>query len=78
MLVTGGSQGMGKALACILAKRGANIIIVARTQRVLEEALKEISVLAASRPLNQILKLTVAFLGLRCESFNAEISLYQR
>lgn len=44
MLVTGGSQGMGKAVAILLAKKGADVIIVARNVHKLEDALKEISV----------------------------------
>lgn len=44
MIVTGGSQGMGKALAELLAKKGANVLIVARTVGKLEAALKDICV----------------------------------
>lgn len=44
VVVTGGSQGMGKAVAQLLAKKGANVVIVARTVRKLEAALKEIQV----------------------------------
>ena len=44
VIVTGGSQGMGKAVATMLAKKGANILIVARTVQKLEAALKDISV----------------------------------
>ena len=42
--ITGGSQGLGLALAKILVKRGANISIVARTQSKLDDALKELEV----------------------------------
>ena len=44
VLITGGSQGMGKAVASLLAKKGANVIIVARTLKTLQEATKEIAV----------------------------------
>ena len=44
VIVTGGSQGMGKAVAILLAKKGANVLIVARTVQNLEVALKDISV----------------------------------
>ena len=44
VIVTGGSQGMGKAVASLLAKKGANVLIVARTVQKLEAALKDISV----------------------------------
>lgn len=44
VIVTGGSQGMGKAVASLLAKKGANVLIVARTVQTLEVALKDIAV----------------------------------
>jgi len=44
IIVTGGSQGMGQAVAQYLASKGANVIIVARTVSKLESALDEISV----------------------------------
>jgi 3-dehydrosphinganine reductase len=46
--ITGGSQGLGLALAKLLAKKGANISIVARTQSKLDAALKELETLRAS------------------------------
>ncbi|KAK3168844.1 hypothetical protein OEA41_005292 [Lepraria neglecta] len=52
VIVTGGSQGMGKALAELLAKKGANVLIVARTVGKLETALKDICVVAV-RPSTQ-------------------------
>ena len=42
-LVTGGSQGLGKAMAIALAKSGANVCIVSRTPAKLEKAAAEIS-----------------------------------
>src|ERR1700745_1503680 len=42
-LVTGASRGIGYATACALAKQGAHIIAVARTQGGLEELDDEIS-----------------------------------
>lgn len=44
IVITGGSQGMGKAVGRLLAEKGANVIIVARNAGKLEEALKSISV----------------------------------
>lgn len=44
ILLTGGSQGMGRGLAKLLAEKGANVVIVARNQQKLEEALSYISV----------------------------------
>ena len=41
-VVTGGSEGIGKAAACSLAAEGANVIILARTQSKLDSALEEI------------------------------------
>jgi len=42
VIVTGGSSGIGKATARLLAKRGANVFIIARDQRKLGQALQEI------------------------------------
>ena len=44
VLITGGSQGMGKAIAQLLASKGAHIMIVARSVDKLENALKDIRV----------------------------------
>ena len=43
VLVTGGSKGIGKAVAKEFVKRGANISIVARNSQQLSEANHEIS-----------------------------------
>nr|OQO28239.1 hypothetical protein B0A51_05389 [Rachicladosporium sp. CCFEE 5018] len=43
VLITGGSQGMGKAVAKLLASKGANVVIVARDEGKLASAFKEIS-----------------------------------
>ncbi|TKX22382.1 hypothetical protein C1H76_5490 [Elsinoe australis] len=48
VVLTGGSQGMGKGLGKLLAQKGANLIIVARNKEKLEAALKEISAEAKS------------------------------
>lgn len=39
VIITGGSDGMGKAVACQLAEKGANVVIVARTVKKLEDSL---------------------------------------
>jgi NAD(P)-dependent dehydrogenase (short-subunit alcohol dehydrogenase family) len=44
VLLTGGSTGMGRGVAKILAQKGANIVIVARNQARLAEALAVVSV----------------------------------
>jgi 3-dehydrosphinganine reductase len=44
VVITGGSQGMGRALGKLLAQKGANIVIVARDRQKLDAALKYISV----------------------------------
>ena len=41
-VVTGGSDGIGKAAALSMAKEGANVVIVARRQEVLDQAAEEI------------------------------------
>ena len=40
MLLTGGSQGMGRSIARILASKGASVIVVARTESRLKEAVE--------------------------------------
>jgi short-subunit dehydrogenase len=44
VLLTGGSEGMGRSVAHILAQKGANIAIVSRSVRKLEEALEHMKV----------------------------------
>ncbi|QSZ35792.1 hypothetical protein DSL72_006914 [Monilinia vaccinii-corymbosi] len=48
VLLTGASEGMGKAVAIELAKKGANVIIVARNVGKLEKAMGEIKASALS------------------------------
>ncbi|MCJ1478630.1 hypothetical protein MMC13_007311 [Lambiella insularis] len=50
VLITGGSQGMGKSVACLLARKGANIVIVARNVGKLEDAIRSISSQATKLP----------------------------
>jgi len=42
VVITGGSSGIGKAIACLLVKEGANVAIMARTKSKLDEAVEEI------------------------------------
>ncbi|KAL2818279.1 3-ketodihydrosphingosine reductase tsc10 [Aspergillus granulosus] len=42
VVITGGSEGMGKAVACQLAEKGANIVIVARTLQKLQDSMEAI------------------------------------
>ncbi|CAD6569950.1 MAG: 3-dehydrosphinganine reductase [Cyphobasidiales sp. Tagirdzhanova-0007] len=42
VFIGGGSQGLGLALACLLASKGANVTIVARSQVKLDAALEEV------------------------------------
>lgn len=42
--ITGGSSGLGLSLAHILVQKGANISIVARNQKKLDEALESLKV----------------------------------
>ena len=41
-IITGGSDGIGKAASFSMAKEGANVVIVARRQNVLDQAVQEI------------------------------------
>jgi len=49
VVITGGSSGIGKAAAILLAKQGASVCIVARNESKLTAALDEIRELTASR-----------------------------
>ncbi|KAL4886540.1 hypothetical protein BJY04DRAFT_177873 [Aspergillus karnatakaensis] len=42
VVITGGSEGLGKAVACQLAEKGANVVIVARTLQKLQESMEAI------------------------------------
>ncbi|PYH95932.1 3-ketodihydrosphingosine reductase tsc10 [Aspergillus ellipticus CBS 707.79] len=42
IVVTGGSEGLGKSVACQLSEKGANIVLVARTTSRLQEALEAV------------------------------------
>jgi len=44
VVLTGGSTGMGRGLAKLLAQKGANIVLVARDEKKLEAAIVYISV----------------------------------
>ena len=45
IIITGGSSGIGRATACLLARRGAHISIIARRQELLDETLAELETL---------------------------------
>lgn len=59
--ITGGSTGLGKALAIELAKRGANVTIVARRQNELETAAQEIEVCYISLYLDPFFERLIGF-----------------
>lgn len=44
MLVTGGSQGLGEAMGMEFAKRGADVVLVSRSEEKLKLALKNVEV----------------------------------
>ncbi|POW03041.1 hypothetical protein PSTT_11372 [Puccinia striiformis] len=46
--IGGGSQGLGLALGCLLASRGAHVTIVSRSQKKLDEALEKIKTFRTS------------------------------
>ena len=48
-IITGGSRGIGKAIATAFAKEGSNLILVARTMSELEATKREIESLSATR-----------------------------
>ncbi|KAE8325502.1 hypothetical protein BDV39DRAFT_103216 [Aspergillus sergii] len=48
VVITGGSEGMGKAVACQLAAKGANVVLVARTVKKLQDALDDVKASAAN------------------------------
>lgn len=43
-MITGGSEGMGKATASLLAEKGANVVLVARTTSKLQESMEVVKV----------------------------------
>ena len=47
VLITGGSDGMGRAVAVELAKKGAHVVVVARTVSKLESTVEELKVYSA-------------------------------
>ncbi|MDY6874955.1 MAG: SDR family oxidoreductase [Chloroflexota bacterium] len=48
-IVTGGSSGIGKAIAKLLVRRGANVAIIARRQLLLDAALQEFETMRMKR-----------------------------
>ena len=64
-VITGGSSGIGKATARLLARYGANVFIIARGQKRLDAALDEI---AAER--NRAAQV--------CRAFSADVSQYEQ
>ncbi|KAJ2745108.1 3-dehydrosphinganine reductase [Coemansia sp. BCRC 34301] len=68
--VTGGSQGLGKAVAQDLARRGAHVTIVARREAVLKEALADIKA-AAQSPKQQKFEYVIADVTDRQETVQA-------
>ena len=52
--MTGGSQGLGLALALLLAKKGAHVSIVARNQKKLDDALALLEVRTRQRVRHQL------------------------
>lgn len=71
VVVTGGSQGMGKAVAREFVARGADVTIIARTQATLDEAVIELKETAAA-------KQTVQAVSLDCTDADAVVAAFAR
>ena len=56
MVITGGSDGMGRAVATNLAGRGAHVVVVARTVSKLQSTVEDMRVSTLSLRLKAILK----------------------
>ncbi|MBN2189087.1 MAG: SDR family oxidoreductase [Chitinispirillaceae bacterium] len=54
IVITGGSSGIGKAAALLLARHGAEVCIIGRTREKLDSALRDISSRASGRKLNAV------------------------
>ena len=57
-IITGGSDGIGKAAALSMAKEGANVVIVARRPEVLAQAVQEIKTATAGSVVSLALDIT--------------------
>lgn len=68
---------MGKAVACQLAAKGANVVIVARTTSKLESALETIKV-GVILTLVLMLGILTFGSGFRCAPLSSTIPLHQR
>jgi 3-dehydrosphinganine reductase len=49
VIITGGSSGIGRAVACLLTQRGAHVSVIARRQELLDEALGVLEDLRVNR-----------------------------
>jgi NADP-dependent 3-hydroxy acid dehydrogenase YdfG len=55
IIVTGGTTGIGRAIACLLAQKGANVFIAGNSEDHLNDALKHIEQLQAPRKVKGII-----------------------
>ena len=72
VLITGGSQGMGRSVSRILASKGANVLIVARGVEKLKDTVAYISVIT----MTDVWKLLLTIAADSCYTSFAEISLH--
>jgi 3-oxoacyl-[acyl-carrier protein] reductase len=72
-MVTGASQGIGRACAIALAGAGARVALVARNQQKLEEVAKEIET-AARATMPEPPEAEVGAAGIRCRALPADIA----
>lgn len=74
MFITGGSQGLGLALAKLAASKGANVVVCSRTESKLQTAVREIEACASSQQkISYIAADVSSFDGAKAALANADV-----